>query len=103
MLAPGNNYAAHARSPVSCWGLDGALWGQYPGNEQHSPRPEPGTVLGPSCALLQGERERGAVAAAQLRQVIAPFFLRREKSQVFGYGLPSLLTLSLYPCASISS
>jgi hypothetical protein len=31
----------------------------------------------------QGERERGAVAAAQLRQAIAPFFLRREKKDVF--------------------
>ncbi|GAB4822407.1 hypothetical protein N2152v2_009453 [Parachlorella kessleri] len=40
-------------------------------------------TIGNDKHATQGERERGAVAAAQLRQAIAPFFLRREKKDVF--------------------
>eukprot|EP00887_Chlorella_sp_A99_P003096 scaffold9.g3096.t1 len=40
-------------------------------------------TVGADKHATQGERERGAAAAEQLRRAVAPYLLRREKKQVF--------------------
>lgn len=40
--------------------------------------------MGSDKHATEYERERGALAAARLRQQIAPYMLRREKKEVFG-------------------